>query len=113
MILIRSSRTTPNKSVSKRKRLRIRKAHLNRTRYVQLVRNTGLSKGREPQDSGATIVVVRVKLTLEWVSQSSHQGEREGRLQGEGLQVGEAHGICEASVMLSAQKYIEIVRSLT
>jgi len=54
---------------------------------------------------------VRVKLTLEWVRQSSHQGERESRSQGEGLQVGESHGICEASVMLSAQKYIEIVRS--
>ena len=102
---------TSNKSVSLRKRSRIRKAHLNWTRHVQLVRNTGLSTGREPQDSGATIVVVRVKLTLEWVRQSSHQGERESRSQGEGLQVGESHGICEASVMLSAQKYIEIVRN--
>lgn len=53
-----------------------------RDTYVALERllreNVGSSKGREPQDDGASIVVVGV---------TSHQGGRESRLQGEGKQV--------------------------
>lgn len=53
-----------------------------RDTYVALERllreNVGSSKGREPQDDGASIVVVGV---------TPHQGGRESRPQGEGKQV--------------------------
>lgn len=52
---------------------------------------------------------MRVNLILEWVSQSSHQGERESRSQGEGLQVTKSYSDRRTREMRLAREIVETV----
>lgn len=88
------------RNTSQRERVRTQTGHLRRTRDVQLARNTGWSKERELKGRGATIIVVGVTL---------HQREREGRSQGEGLQVVKLHRTKRTREMRLARKYMEAV----